>query len=86
MATRFYYFHVLKYAQPSLPLTERWLRLWEEDLQAADCRFALVSKSETAQWLSEQSRAAGALRRFLDGYRKSGVIGGENGIAIYERK
>ena len=86
MATRFYYFHVLKYAHPSLPLTERWLSLWEEDLRAADCRFALVSKSETAQWLSGQSRAAGALRRFLDGYRQSGVIGGENGIMVYERK
>lgn len=86
METRFYYFHVLKYAQPSLPLTERWHSLWEGDLLAAECRFALVSKSETAQWLPGPSRAAGALRRFLDGYRPAGVIGGENGITVYERK
>lgn len=86
IATRFYYFHVLKYAHLPLQLTERWLNLWEEDLLAADCRFALISKSETAQWLPGPSRAAGALRRFLDGYTPAGVIGGENGITVYERK
>jgi len=86
MPTRFYYHHVLKYVRPPLPLAERWLSLWEEDLRSADCRLALVSDSVAAQWLPESNRAAGALRRFLDGYRKSGMIGGGGGITVYERK
>ncbi len=42
--TRFYYFLELDSIDSSLPLRERWVDLWERDLQAADCRYVLVAR------------------------------------------
>jgi hypothetical protein len=90
--SRFYYFDILLYARPPLPMAERWVDLWEQDLKAADCRFALVRQWIQRDWLPGPTRAASALRGFLEGYRESGVLGADAGTAVfggtvvYERK
>jgi hypothetical protein len=83
MGTRFYYYHVLRDAP--IPLAQRWATLWERDLQAADCPLALVSRQAMKEWLSQGDPAPAALRRFLQHYRPSGVIGSRGGLVAYER-
>jgi Dolichyl-phosphate-mannose-protein mannosyltransferase len=83
--TRFYYFPVLDRMRSSLPLFQRWVELWEQDLQVADCRYVLV-----ARWVLSRfhgpSRVAVALREYLKRYRESGVLGANGEMLIYERR
>ncbi|MBE2241149.1 MAG: hypothetical protein IAE86_00215 [Burkholderiaceae bacterium] len=85
-ATRFYYFPILYLTQPPLPMTERWVDLWESDLASADCHFALVADWVRSDWLSGSTRAAGALRQYLQAYRETGTLGATGGMVIYERR
>ena len=82
----FYYFHILKSVRPPSPMEGRWAGLWDADLQVADCRFTLISRSVGTHWLREPGSAAASLRHFLDRYRESGTIGHDGGIVVYERK
>ena len=86
--TRFYHFPVLFLARPPLPMAERWVDLWKDDLNAADCRFALVGRYwvHRDNWSQGPSQPAAALRRFLEKYREAGVLGATGGMAIYERR
>lgn len=83
MGTRFYYYHVLKFAPMSL--AKRWTDLWEADLQAANCPLALVSRTAIGEWLPQPTAAASALRRFLAQYRETGLVGSRGGLVVYER-
>jgi 4-amino-4-deoxy-L-arabinose transferase-like glycosyltransferase len=80
--TRFYYFPVIDRMRSPLPMSERWLDLWEEDLKNADCRFALVARWVITDYRGPR-RAEIALRKYLQGYRKTGVLGG--GMVVYRR-
>ena len=84
--TRFYYFPVLAKARPPLPMAEHWVDLWESDLKGANCQFVVIAKGIKSDWLPGPSRAAGALRAFLDDYRETGALGSTGGMVIYERK
>lgn len=84
--TRFYYFPTIVNARPPLPMAERWVELWEEDLRMANCRYTLIPQWIRTGWLQGASRAAGALREFLVAYQESGHLGSGAGIVIYERK
>ena len=86
MPTRFFYYHVLANVHPAPPVADRWVELWKADLRAADCRFTLVSRVVATHWLVGTSPAAAALRQYLDRYRKTGTIGLDAGIAVYERR
>jgi hypothetical protein len=83
--TRFYYFLLLDRMRSPMPLMDRWVDLWERDLKAADCRFALVSRTARTDFLGP-SRVAVALHGFLEQYRETGFLGGDRGMAIHERK
>jgi hypothetical protein len=83
MGTRFYYYHVLKYAR--MPLAKRWTDLWAADLRAADCPIAFISRAAVTEWLPRPEPAPTALRNFLDHYRPAGVIGARGGLIVYER-
>lgn len=83
--SRFYYFPVIFNMHPPLPMAQRWNELWESDLRAAHCPFALVAPKASAAWLAGPSPAAAALREFLGNYRKTGMLGGSDGMAIYQR-
>lgn len=85
-ATRFYYFPILYLTRPPLPMADRWVDLWEADLDKADCHFTLVADWVRTDWLNGTSRAAAALRQHLQAYRETGTLGAKGGMVIYERK
>lgn len=84
-ATRFYYFPILYLTQPPLPMADRWVRLWESDLDRADCHFVLVADWVLHDWLTGSTPAAAALREHLRAYRETGRLGAKGGMIIYER-
>jgi hypothetical protein len=84
--TRFFYAPVLINARPPLPMADRWIDLFESDLQRARSRWCLISTTVRKSWLEGGSRGAQALRDFLAAhYRRIGFIGSEEGFEIYER-
>ena len=84
--TRFFYAPVLINAHPPLPMADRWIDLFESDLQRARSRWCLISTTVRKSWLEGGSRGAQALRDFLAAhYRRIGFIGSEEGLEIYER-
>jgi len=83
--TRFYYFPVLDRIRSSLPLLERYVDFWERDLQAADCRYALIARGALTDFRGPR-RVADALRGFLRQYRESGVLGANGAMVVYERR
>lgn len=84
--TRFYYYPVIAYSRPPLPMAERWITLWQQDLAQTRCRYVLVASSA---WLNEgyatQMLATQALRSLLVQYREIREIG-SRGMMIYERR
>ena len=85
-ATHFYYFPVLYLTRPPLPMADRWVDLWEADLDKANCHFTLVADWVRTDWLNGTGRAAAALRQHLQAYRETGTLGAKGGMVIYERK
>lgn len=83
--TRFYYFPVIAKARPPLPMAERWLDLWESDLEKADCQYILIAADIDRDWLASPGRAAETLRALLQRYRRTGTLGATGGMVIYER-
>jgi hypothetical protein len=87
--TRFYLFRVIPVitrVDPPLPLAKRWQELWEQDLRAADCPFAVVAEWVRKEWLPAPSRSAHALLRLLENYDDAGRLGADGGITLYERR
>jgi hypothetical protein len=83
--TRFYLFHVLLLSTPPLPMSERWVDQWERDLSGADVRFCMIARTVEKAWLPGESRAAQALRSFLNQYQASDMLGPSSALRIYDR-
>lgn len=83
--TRLYYAPMLVNARPPLPMANRWIRAFEQDLERTTPRWCLISTGIGKQWLQGDSPAAGALRDLLASrYRRTRVITASDGRALYE--
>jgi hypothetical protein len=77
--TRFYSLGFIVAAEPALPMAQRWLSIWNAELDQAKCTYVVVAhRASTLEWLSGDSAAALEFRRFLKRYEvfpQSGVHG-----------
>lgn len=84
--TRFFYAPVLIDAQPPLPMAERWLELWEQDLRAMESPLCVVSLTLHDGWLKGNSRAARALQQSLTRhYQPTEPTSPDTNVRIYRR-
>ncbi len=86
-STRFYYFPVISAMKPAMPMADRWVGRWEQDLAGSRCHDVLVA---ARVWLHEDhpgpKRAAEALQRHLEShYTRVGELG-DRGMVHYVRR
>lgn len=83
--TRFYYFDVLVNTRPGLPMTDRWLEYWANDIGKPVCPIILIARHIVDHWLDKDGFAQESLRKLLEYYKKSGDLGAGYGTVIYIR-
>jgi hypothetical protein len=84
--TRFYLIPIVTACHPPLPMADRWISLWSEDLRKTRCHYCLLARTISEDWLRKGSPGATALLEFLEQYRLTGTLGEAQGLMVYERK